>query len=756
MLSTRTCRRIITVALAALPFLVYLAFSLETNTDDMLNWVPEDTSQFQTYQRFTDLFGDDDEIIVSWEGCVVGDPRLSDLESRLIDANKQTQLFTSITSGESILSMLSDKKFSYPRKTLERRLQHIFFDEDDGTTAIALQLSETGQRSGSKCINQIFLHADATENLDAKDLRVAGNSFTTTQIDRATDKTVLLSFPAAILAVGFTFFCLRSSRLTMAAFVTAGFAGVSSVAIIAFAGAKFNCLLVMLPLLVIVLTFSATIHLCGYYKKCIRNEHTDPVAGMLELGCRPCLLAVLTTAIGIAMLITSHVQAIRDFGIFTALGLCSSLPCLLLLFPAILKFWGPSKKELQNIRQNSWDEYFSIRFPEHAALRPANYLVALCLIAIPFFVYGLTQIESRLLAERMFSRNSQVNRNTKWLGDKFSSVHSIEVVTAFPKGLADTDLVDEIRQVKKIQAELAKVDAVRSTLSVVNFCRIPTESRSAKDFIKNDIVNKSLRNDIGRLKDRRFFAEEKDQTYWRIRLGVDAELASEVEPLMEEIDDRIARVATLLPSSPTGFVTGTWPLFTSGRQHIFEDLASSFILAFLIITPIIMILTGGIWSGLVAMIPNVFPALAFFGSLGLLGIEIDTGTILTACVGMGIAIDDTLHYLHEYVRVRKEEGLSRTFGAVAAVSSCIRPMSYTTIVCTIGLSTFVFSEFLPAQNFAIAICVLLTLALLCDILFLPALIIGPLGRFFECDKFVSSESKQQDVERTAVSKQAAA
>ena len=210
---------------------------------------------------------------------------------------------------------------------------------------------------------------------------------------------------------------------------------------------------------------------------------------------------------------------------------------------------------------------------------------------------------------------------------------------------------------------------------------------------------------------------------------------------MHLIEQRISLAAAELPDQPDGFVTGTWPLFTSGRQHIFDDLASSFVLAFLIITPIIMILTGGVWAGLVAMIPNVFPALAFFGSLGLLGIEIDTGTILTACVGMGIAIDDTLHYLHEYSRIRKEENIGRTLGAISAVSSCIRPMAYTTIVCTLGLSTFVFSEFLPAQNFAIAICVLLSLALVCDILFLPALIIGPLGRFFESDSFVDQTSE---------------
>ena len=80
---------------------------------------------------------------------------------------------------------------------------------------------------------------------------------------------------------------------------------------------------------------------------------------------------------------------------------------------------------------------------------------------------------------------------------------------------------------------------------------------------------------------------------------------------------------------------------------------------------------------------------------------------------------------------------------LTTVKHCFRPMAYTTLICSAGLIVFVFSEFVPAQNFAVAICVLLLLALTADILVLPALLVSPLGRFFEPNNSSVAASKNQ-------------
>ena len=143
-----------------------------------------------------------------------------------------------------------------------------------------------------------------------------------------------------------------------------------------------------------------------------------------------------------------------------------------------------------------------------------------------------------------------------------------------------------------------------------------------------------------------------------------------------------------------------------------------------------MLIMRGIVVGLITMIPNVMPALIFFGSMGWLGLDVSIGTILTASVGLGIAVDDTLHFLQWYVQERRA-GASRDSAAWSAVKQCFRPMLSTTLICGCGLVVFAASEFIPTQQFAMAIVVLLGLALVCDIVLLPLLILGPLGPYFD-------------------------
>ena len=119
-------------------------------------------------------------------------------------------------------------------------------------------------------------------------------------------------------------------------------------------------------------------------------------------------------------------------------------------------------------------------------------------------------------------------------------------------------------------------------------------------------------------------------------------------------------------------------------------------------------------------------------------------SILTACVGLGIAVDDTLHFLEYYMR-QKRRTSDRPEAVWATFWHCGRPMLQTTMICAAGLCVFSFSHFVPARQFSFAIVVLLGLALVCDLLLLPAMIIGPFGRFFDRHK---TEQTPATVERS--------
>ena len=129
------------------------------------------------------------------------------------------------------------------------------------------------------------------------------------------------------------------------------------------------------------------------------------------------------------------------------------------------------------------------------------------------------------------------------------------------------------------------------------------------------------------------------------------------------------------------------------------------------------------------MIPNLFPVVVVFGIMGWSGILVDVGTMMTASVALGVAVDDTMHYL-TWFRRGLDEGLDRKGAAMRAYERCGTAMTQTTLIGGLGLAAFAFSTFTPTQRFGTLMLTLLAVALVGDLVFLPALLTGPLGRVF--------------------------
>ncbi len=143
----------------------------------------------------------------------------------------------------------------------------------------------------------------------------------------------------------------------------------------------------------------------------------------------------------------------------------------------------------------------------------------------------------------------------------------------------------------------------------------------------------------------------------------------------------------------------------------------------------------GMGSGALSMIPNVFPVVMIFGFIGwseqLLGqaILVDIGTMMTASVAMGVAVDDTIHFL-TWFREGLKRGLDRRDAIFVAYKHVAPAMTQTTIIAGLGLSVFALSTFTPTQRFGTLMLALLGAALVGDLIFLPALLASPLGRIF--------------------------
>lgn len=179
--------------------------------------------------------------------------------------------------------------------------------------------------------------------------------------------------------------------------------------------------------------------------------------------------------------------------------------------------------------------------------------------------------------------------------------------------------------------------------------------------------------------------------------------------------------------------TGLIPLVYETQHQLMAGLVNSLASAFVLIAIVMMFVLKSVRAGALSMIPNIFPVAIVFGLMGWVGIPVDIGTMMTAGVALGVAVDDTMHYL-TWFRKGLDEGRDRKGAALLAYERCATAMTQTTLVGGLGLAVFAFSTFTPTQRFGVMMLALLTTALLGDLIFLPALLTGPLGRVFDHQK----------------------
>ena len=166
--------------------------------------------------------------------------------------------------------------------------------------------------------------------------------------------------------------------------------------------------------------------------------------------------------------------------------------------------------------------------------------------------------------------------------------------------------------------------------------------------------------------------------------------------------------------------TGTLKMFTQTISLLMESLAVSYTIAGVVITLLMILLLGSVRIGLLSMIPNLAPIMITLGVMGWLGIKLDMSNMLVGTIAIGLAVDDTIHFFHNfrsYYTLRKNaaEAIRDT------MLSTGRAMFFTTLVLVTGFMFFAFASLTNLVHFGILISSTLVLALLADMLLSPAM-----------------------------------
>lgn len=702
-------------------------------------WAPPTFKARRIYEQFATRFETGDVVIVSWDGCTIDDPRLVMLENVLKGSNNDDfgLIIDRVISGRGIVEELTAHPLNLSPDEAVDRVTGTLIGPDRKTSCAFIVLTPEGNNRRRDSIQKIRNVVEHQCQIDRAKIHIVGPPVNGVTIDDASIEGInLFGNLSLAISVLLCWFFLRSWFYTFTIVGTGVFGQALSLAVVHFAGYQLDAILIIIPSLVLVLTVSAGVHLVNYYRDELQAHGTEGAAERaLQKGIKPCLLSATTTAIGIGSLCVSQITPVMMFGAIASVGVLVSVGATLLVLPGAMEL-VPMRQVKQIGRVgDSTSRSLNVRM-----LAKPNLVAFVCLAALLWAMIGLPRLTTSVDVVSLFSKQSPLVSDYEWFEKNIGESVPVEVVVSVGREcefslLQRLQIVDRIQQHIEESADFSGTSSAATLAPNLNF-----EGGLQQRLLRTAVLNHRLSQDLDKFVDARFLSITDSEESWRISARTTALGRPDYAASLSTLKSQVAAVVALqFPDQPiTVSYTGMMPLASTVQQAVLDDLRNSFLTAVVLVAAVMVFTLRSFAAGLLSMLPNVFPVILVFGLMGLCGVALDIGMIMTASVALGIAIDDTLHFLTWY-RHKTTNGVSSADAVVSSIRHCGRAMIQTTVICGLGLLAFSLSDFVPTQQFAVMMCVLLVTALAADLIFLPSLMIGPLGRFFTMSSAAASE-----------------
>ncbi len=728
---SRHYTRVVLIAVAiAGPLLVHgVIGALASNSNDPRQWLPRGFDETKKYDWLQEHFGNDEITVVSWPGCTLRDARVDQLiQALLTDADEA--YFQRAISGRQMLRQLIAPPLKLPVKEGIRRLQGVLIGPDETTTCVVLTVSERGAAHRADALDEVRRVAKQYCGLDPKELRLGGPTVDAATIDVESQRMLLeLAGLSGLVAFLLTWARLRSVRLAIIVLFVAVCSTAIALAILYYTGGNMNLVMTMLPPLIFVLSISAAIHVVNYYRDAVaEGDWREAPLQALSHGWRPCVLASGTTAVGLLSLGVSETVPVRMFGIYSAAGMVASLVTVLVVLPVALTVWPGTARSAKASLRNRISVSRIDRFVDAVCRRHTPILVGSAILMVVAGI-GLFSLRSTVKLQYRFGAESRILQDYRWFEEHLGPLVPLEMVVHFDHS-NPLDFMEQLQQVADLEQRVRQLPDVGAALSGGDFVPAVPEGRATRNVVQRVYWRRNAAGIETKLREGGFCAlGENDERLWRISIRASAlsnvDYGRFVETLRRNVEPIVAPLAGVRVT-----YTGVIPLIYKAQHELLNDLVESFLLAFGVIALVMVLELRGLRTGLLAMIPNVFPAVVIFGMMGWCSIWIEIGSIMTASAAMGIAVDDTFHLLAWHRRGILQH-MPRQDSLRFAVHRCAGAMIHTTLVCSLALLVFSLSSFMPIRRFSWLMASLLMAALLGDLVLLPALLASPLGKLFE-------------------------
>lgn len=735
---------LVTLALlgAAAPWIARSAIGvLSVDATTPIEWVPATFPPRQAYDRFTREFESGDVVIASWPGCTLGSPAIDRFLAAATGpaAPRDPEgrpWFEGIATGQTALDRLTEPPLALDRAAALERLRGVLIGPDGATTCIVIPFTRAGLADRRNAVAWIRNVLIGTATPHEADLRLAGPVIDNVVVDAASAGSLnTFGGPAAVLILALTWWSLRSLRYALLVFILSLVCVGLSFTFIDAWGDRMNPVLIVMPLLVLTLGVSGGIHLVNYLVDA--SEHGSPpgiAARAIRAGWLPCALSAGTTAAGLLSLVVSDLEPIRVFGFHAALSVLTTLAMLFLVLPGIFERWPIHRRSRRAAAAAEGDTPVA-----SWVIRRALPVVAAAGLAMLGAGAGVPWIRTSVAIDTLFTPESRVISDYAWLERMIGPLVPVEVVLRFaPK--ARVRPAERLDLVREVGEAIGRLPGVTGVLSAATFLPPEPSATGLRATARKAVVARRLEQGLAGLADMRVIREVDGEQLWRVTARTSALSGLDYGEFLGEVRRRVDPLVAARDGAARGLTveyTGVMPLVNAIQKTLLNDLFSSFLSACLVITVVMIAVERGVGAGIVAMIPNVFPMTLLFGLLGWSRLPLDIGSVMTASIALGMAVDGTFHFLtffHRGLAAAVGRGVPHAGHRAAAVHAAFRhsaaALTESATVCGLGILVFAGSSFAPSRRFAWMLSLLVAAALVGDLVVLPALLASPIGRLF--------------------------
>ena len=538
----------------------------------------------------------------------------------------------------------------------------------------------------------------------------------------------------------------RQFRWVVIPLTSAGLSALFTTGLISWLGWKVTVVSANFIALLMIIGISLTVHLVVRYREITSNfndlSHEDALKKTLSQMFLPCLYTALTTMVAFASLIISDIRPIIDFGLLMVLSISIAFIVSFVFFGSLSSLMGKNLKDTQidySSGFTTWINSLVVRFK--------NLILLISLLAFIFAFVGINKLSVENKFIDYFKPSTEIYKGLSLIDKKLGGTAPLDIIISAPK--EDINLEDDfddfddfgietdeygywfnsqnLGRLEEIHDYLEGRPEIGKVLSVSSATKLAEIVKGEKlDDLELALLRKVLPEDINNQLLSSYISDDDNQVRLSARV-IESLDGLNRKNLIEEVKKDLVNNFEL--NEDQFYLSGISVIYNNLLQSLFQSLIGSLLIVFTAIFLMFIVLFRSFYMALIAMIPNLLSAASVLGIIGWSGIPIDIMTVTVAAISIGIGVDNTIHYVHRFLKEFEQEQ-NYDIAIKNSHSTIGRAMFYTSLTIVLGFMILVSSNFNPSVFFGIFTSFSMIVAILAALMLLPVLIrhLKPFGR----------------------------